>query len=187
MLIKISSGLSSLLLEKYLFLDTDILIDLFHSEDLFKIVFNLLKNGHPMVDPFVKFEFYRDSFHPEEIAKKELFLNMGLFTLVPMRHEHFNKIEPISIELSRIYTHKKLLNKPSVTDLFLGSRLILHHTQSLLITANRKDYPSEIFKLEDFFVTLSETNISPLTRIYYILSLDESCYKKSVEDLSKVG
>ena len=107
MLTKISSGLSKFLSKKYLFLDTDILIDLFHSEYLFKVVFNLLENGHPMVDPFVKFEFYRDSFHPEEIAKKELFLNRGLFTLIPMRHEHFKKIEPIAIELSRIYTLKK--------------------------------------------------------------------------------
>ena len=130
--------------QKYIFIDNDFLSILFHKENVFIDTIELFNTNKFIFDPFTKFEFLRDIFVPAQYNIKEQFLNKKIFNEAQDHPEIYHKLKDNAIILSRIYAHNNTKTKSDVVDLFLASR-IMYHQNYLLITGNKRHFPSCIF------------------------------------------
>lgn len=129
---------------KYKFLDNDFLSLLFYDEDLFVESLQFL-GGNFLIDAFTKFEFLRDVFQPEIRTNKETFIsNDRVFADAELHHEIFRSLHANTLLLSRLYAHKKKAGVSPV-DLLLAAQLMRRSTSSVLVTGNKKDFPSFMF------------------------------------------
>ncbi|MFA6503124.1 MAG: hypothetical protein WCT45_02620 [Candidatus Paceibacterota bacterium] len=131
--------------DKYIFLDNDFLGIIFEDEELLKSSLTFI-DGYRVIDGFTRIEFLRDVWLPEIREKKEQFLNSELFFPVSEHQELFKQTRENAIELSRLYAHNNPGRKGGVStvDLLLAGTLMFYR-KSILVTGNKKDFPSCIF------------------------------------------
>lgn len=134
---------------KYVFLDNDFLSEIFSDEELFKKTLEFFSRGFLTIDPLIKFEFLRDTYLPEQRKLKEDFISKAVFTPAVSHNDIFVRLQSNALLLSKIYTHEKQPNcKPSFIDLMLAGRMMFHENIGVLVTRNKKDYPSCVFDIE---------------------------------------
>ncbi len=133
---------------KYVFLDNDFLGSLFSDPELLAGSLDILgKESLLFIDGFTRIEFLRDVWLPEIREQKELFLSSELFSK-PMEHQLlYQQVRDNALILSRLYAHSnpKSKLKVSTVDLLLAGTLMFYKN-SMLVTGNKKDFPSNIFK-----------------------------------------
>lgn len=134
---------------KWIFLDNDFLSDIFQggiSGRAFDDLLAVTKEGHLIIDPLTRFEFLSNSHPPRLKELKEAFLDVDhdIFQIAVDRPEFFQKIRSNAVSISSIYALNQIKG-PSSVDLLLAARVAFYSPKSLLITSNRKDFPSLIF------------------------------------------
>lgn len=162
---------------KYIFIDNDFLGQLFEHDDVFQEFVDLLSDSTLLIDPYVELEFRRDVFLPRQKTLKEEFVNNSLFEAVPDHQEIYKKVKINALLLSQIYAHQNE-HGASLTDLFLAGRLMLTPYTSLMITGNRRDFPSCIF---DNVAILNLENGNGTVQAFYLIEFNNEkfneCYK----------
>ena len=178
-----SSDFSSIIRNKYVYLDCDILSAFYHDEIFLKEGLGLLSGSFLVIDSFTEFEFLRDVYLPGQFEKKRAFLSYDIFSPATNHQELFSKIEMNAILLSRIYMHQNLHTKSSLTDLFLAARL-MYQKDPLLITGNKKHFPSCIFD------TLGIVNVEQTTdvtvRAFCVVQFNEKKFSDCYENLQRI-
>ncbi|MEK7577663.1 MAG: hypothetical protein AAB492_03565 [Patescibacteria group bacterium] len=143
-----SLGLHQSLSGKYSYVDNDFLSELYNNTNVLTEFATFIQSNSVqlLIDPFIEFEFLRDIFLPIQVDNRRKFLSKDFFTMAPMHQEQFKIIQVNAMVLSRIYKHKSNNNKSSssLVDLLLAGRLS-YQGYPLLITGNKKDFPSCIF------------------------------------------
>lgn len=179
-----SDNLSKVLANHYLLLDSDFLGSLFLDVEFLKQFVALSSRSIFLLEPFIIFEFMRDVYDPKYIDTKTRFLNDSLFTPIINRQESLVKVQENAILLSKIYAHKQKAKSVSTIDLFLASRLMILQKNTLLVTGNRKDYPSCVFKLLSV-INIEDRN-SESIKSFSVLAFDQVAFDKSNHELLKV-
>ncbi|MDO8515174.1 MAG: hypothetical protein Q7S14_01615 [bacterium] len=121
-------------------------------DDEFK---KITSQGSILVDPLVSFEPFGRVINHQEI---------------------FSKIQENALLLSKIYAHQNNSCTSSFVDLFLAGRLMLNWSNSLLVTGNKKDFPSVIF--DTFGVINVEQKGDGSMRAYTLLSFNPEKFTK---------
>lgn len=145
----IINGDEGRLSDKYVFVDNDFLGILFGDAKIFKDFVSVAK-GNLIIDPLTDFEFMRDLFDPARRVPREAFLYDSVFVQAESHSHVHQELMDNALILSRIYSHQKDRAKTgpkaaSIVDLFLGARLMKHGKNSVLVTGNKKDFPSCVF------------------------------------------
>lgn len=168
----------------FVFVDNDFLGILFSDEEALTQISELFSNCF-MVDPLIKFEFLRDIFLPtQRIIKEEFISNPQFFSPTENHPEVFKRVQGNAIYLSQIYSHKNTSAKPSIADLFLAGRLMNYADKSVLITGNKKDFPSCVFST--ITVLNYEQEGDDSIKPFSILKFDTKKFKNCEIDLIRL-
>lgn len=184
----VSNNLSEISDGKYIFLDNDFLGKISEDVNFFHETINLFSGGYFSIDPFVVIEFLRDIFIPELLVNKEKFIfNDKIFTPLFLDQGMFNQLQQNALLLSKIYKHqqKKIRTKcsSSFVDLFLAARIMLYSENSILVTGNKKDFPSSVFNL--LGIISSEEGDGSI-RSFCILSFSRTKFENCYKELKKI-
>jgi len=179
----VSDGIRSVLKGRYIYLDNDFLGVLYGNKETFSGLFPILSVGVLMIDPFTKFEFLRDIFLPNERVYMENFVDSSIFTEPPNHNDVFQKIQINGMILSRIYSHQGRKNGISTVDLLLAGRL-MYNNNTLLITGNKKDFPSCVFNILGVINIENKNNGS--LQSFSILEFDVEKFNVCNGELNKV-
>lgn len=128
---------------KFIMLDTNVLIDSFENFDAFEGFFQLLldQNCRPIYFPFIEFEFTRVAFEPSNKEKRAKFLRYIASMSVPMPVDEMGKS---ALEFAQLYQAKKL-KSPQLVDCCIAAYLRQYPDNLFLATANHKDFPTFLF------------------------------------------
>ncbi|MFA5532198.1 MAG: hypothetical protein WDA13_01185 [Candidatus Shapirobacteria bacterium] len=167
----------------YVYLDNDFLNLLYKNADVFTQSLEYLKSSERIVDPFTKFEFLRGIYVPGEKKAMENFID---FFTSPINHNDlFLNIQKNALALSMIYCHNKMAKGVSTVDLLLAGRIMYHASEPLLITGNKKDFPSCIFD------NLTVFNIEQISdgsiQSFSVVKFNREKFKTCIENLDKVA
>ena len=137
---------------KAVFADNDFLGLIYHDEELLKEILTLLSGKRIYIYPFTEFEFLREVFDPKIRNLKEQFIDKSIFGHI--KEEIHMRILPRIIKnamlLSKIYAHQRRGGDKitsSFVDLFLAALLMFLSEKIVLITGNKKDFPSCVFDI----------------------------------------
>lgn len=181
-----SNNISKVIQNKYIFLDNDFLSELFHDTDVLKEALKSLKSNPLILDPLTKFEFLRSVFLPVQINFKKTFIENEIFATATFHQESFTKLQDNALLLSKIYAHQdtgKGTKKYSFVDLFLAARIMFQYKIALLITGNKKDFPSYLFEVESV-INIEQTDGT--MKAYSVLRFDNDKFEKCSEKLKNV-
>jgi len=90
---------------------------------------------------------------------------MPTLLVANLNQELFLKIKENALILSRIYAHHKIYSA-SVIDLLLAGRAMYHRYRPLILTGNKKDFPSCVFNIETVFTW--ENEVTNQVKQYYL-------------------
>lgn len=178
------SEIEKVLENKYILLDSDFLGKLYEDVEFLGKFLEISSKSHLWLDQMVSFEFLRDVFDPKYEIAKSKFLNGESFNQTTNHQSIFKEIQENALLLSKIYAHKGKSKGVSTTDLYLAARILLFPESSLLITGNRKDYPSCVFDLISIIGVENKKDES--IACYSVLQFNYKNFNKCCSDLSKV-
>ena len=165
---------------KQIFIDNDFLGLLFEHEDVLRQFIELLPDCILVIDPFIELEFRRDVFLPKQRILKEEFVNGPIFLSISDEQEIYKKVRTNTLLLSQIYAHQKENDKntASLVDLLLAARVMFATNPSLILTGNRRDFPSCIF---DTIAILNLESKNGIAQPFYLVEFNPDkfniCYK----------
>lgn len=171
--------------KKIILLDNDFLGELYESRELLEDVIKLDSSKKLYLHPFTEFEFLRNVFLPRIRILKEQFISSQFFGHIKAENhlKIFQKIFDNSLLLSKIYAHKNLALGSSFIDLTLASLLMYLKTNAILITGNKRDFPSCLFDtLSVLNFESKEGNIRAIGIVAFNQAKFDRCYK----DLQKL-
>ena len=174
--------LSAVLRGKDIYLDNDFLSRLLRDDQFIRDFLQVSIVGTLKIDPFVEFEFYQSLYDPKLIKKRKDFLNTQAFKIISDSQELFFKIKENALLLTKIYKFKNEIGA-SLTDFFLAARLMTSYKNSLLITGNKKHFPSCLFTIEG--VINSEHPQNGSINSFSILSFNKELFDNCFEELGK--
>ncbi|MBD3365949.1 hypothetical protein GF360_01245 [candidate division WWE3 bacterium] len=181
----ITKNLSENLKRKFIFVDNDFLSFTFRNPKSFKKIVGFLAENRLTLDSLTYFEFLRDSFLPETKKERQNFLMEGLFEKDKNLKTQVDKRQNNALHLSHIYAHNGKCKGVSYVDYMLGSLLMHHHREGVLVTGNKKDFPSILF---DTLGTLTfEDTKKHKPRIFWFLTFNKNKFYTCERNLSKVG
>ncbi|MFH1827025.1 MAG: hypothetical protein ABH812_01155 [bacterium] len=181
-----SSKIASATENKYIFFDNDFLSELFHDEEVFKEVLNIFPNNPLVVDPLTKFEFLRSVFLPSQTNLKKAFIEKDIFAPATLYQEIFKKLQDNALLLSKIYAHQdrnRGTAKYSFVDLFLAARLMFQYNIALLVTGNKKDFPSYLFEV---IGVINIEQADGIMKPYTVLRFNNDKFKKCNDELTSL-
>lgn len=170
----ITEGLTTeLIAGKYLYLDTDFLSKILDDGEALRSFTALSARAYMVIEPNIKFEFLRSVFLPEKRAALEKFIeNDDLFLPATDHQSIFEKQRANALTLSYIYAQDGSKNA-SLVDLFLASRALIENPRALIVTGNRKDFPSTIFDAIGF---LNYEERDGQVRVFSVLEFKKEKY-----------
>ncbi len=182
-----SENLKNVFENKYVYLDNDFLGILSEDEELFQSVLSFC-GSNLAVDPFTQIEFLRDIFIPKQIQAKEKFIFNDFFVPIITHQDIYKKLQKNALLLSKIYKHqmqkkKYIACKPSIVDLLLAARLMHYPNNSVLITGNKKDFPSCIF---DSLGVINYEDNGGYMRSFTVIQFNKDLFETSLEELEKM-
>lgn len=119
---------------------------------------------------------------PKQKELKEEFINNPLFESIPDHQEIYKKVQINALLLSQIYAHQNQ-HGASIVDLILGARLMQSHYSSLVITGNRKDFPSCVF---DNVAILNLEQSNGTVQPFYIVEFNAKNLNECYESFKKL-
>lgn len=136
--------IKTIIKNKYIILDTNILIKALENFSAFESLFIFLKNVDcAIVDfPLIRFEFTRNIFLPGHRESRERFLDILSPSPLPFKE----KLIEDSLEIARIYAHQGVQKgQISLVDCCIAAYLKQYKENLFLITLNHKDFPVILF------------------------------------------
>lgn len=175
----VTEGLiTELIAGKYLYLDTDFLSKILDDSEALRCFVTLSKQAYIVIEPNIKFEFLRSVFLPEKrLALKKFIENDELFLPATDHHIIFEQQRANALTLSYIYAQDGSKNA-SLVDLFLASRALIENPRALIVTGNRKDFPSTIFDAIGF---LNYEERDGQIRAFAVLEFKKEKYNVAIE------
>lgn len=169
--------------DKYIFLDNDFLGTIFSEPDLLVQSLPLL-DGYRTIDSFTRLEFLRDVWRPDIRSLKEAFIDdEEMFLQSPTDNSYvFDKLKGNALTLSWLYAHKNKKGA-SLVDLLLASTLMLY-SNAVLITGNKKDFPSFIF---DIIGVINYEQFDGTVRAISVVKFNAQKFLTCNEDLKRAG
>ena len=168
--------------------DNDFLGLLYHDEDILKGTLGLFSGKQIYLYPFTEFEFLRDVFTPEVRTLKEKFIAQSIFGHI--KEDSHMKVFPKLLEnallLSKIFAHqtkKGNKNTSSFVDLILAGFLMFLKDRVILITGNKKDFPSCVF---DTLSVLNTEQEDDSMRAICIVAFNQNKFEACQKQLGKV-
>lgn len=185
MSIFIDSNASKKVKGKYIYLDNDFLAKIFSDEVVFKnFIENFYNLGYFIIDPLSEFEFLRDIFVPKQRILVERFIKKDIFLPTTNHQEIFKKIQINALILSKIFAHqRKGIDSPSFVDLFLAGRLMYEKDTSILITGNKKDFPTCVF---DILGVMNTEEKNDSLKTFCLIGFNEKKFKICHDKLLKL-
>lgn len=171
--------------KKIILLDNYFLSELYKSRVLLEDIVKLNPSKKFYLHPFTEFEFLRNVFLPKDRILKEAFIGSDFFGHIKSDNhlKIFQKIFDNSLLLSKIYAHNNHALSSSFVDLILASMLMYFKNITVLITGNKKDFPSCLFDV--LSVLNFETNEGNIRSIS-IVAFNQSKFDKCYADLQKL-
>lgn len=129
---------------KHILFDTNIFIKAFENFDVFIGLFDYLRKQNCKIVhfPLVEFEFTRNTFLPEHIKARELFIKKIASLSLPM---HPTLIDD-AMTIARAYAHKRIgKGQIHLVDCCIAAYLMHYKSTLLLLTLNHKDFPVILF------------------------------------------
>ncbi|MDD3003056.1 MAG: hypothetical protein PHS06_04295 [Candidatus Shapirobacteria bacterium] len=168
---------------KDIYLDNDFLCRLLKDSKFSEEFLKISIKSFLRIDPLIEFEFYRDLYEPKSLQTRKNFLSSNAFNLIADTSEFFLKIKENALLLSKIY---KLQNEngASLTDFFLAARIMVSYKNSLLITGNKKHFPSCVFNIEGVVNTEHPQNGS--INSFSVLSFNKEQFDTFFEKLDQI-
>lgn len=167
----------------YVYLDNDFLNLLYKNDDVFTKSLEYLKDSQLMVDTFTRFEFLRGIYVPGEKRMMENFIDF--FTPTISHNDPFQNIQKNALALSLIYCHNKMAGGVSTVDLLLAGRIMYDASNPLLITGNKKDFPSCIF--DNLVVFNIEQTTNGSIQSFSVIRFNRTKFKNCEENLNKIS
>jgi len=169
---------------RYVYLDNDFLSVLYKNEGVFVSIIKLFHESFLFVDPLTKFEFLRGIYVPGEKGLMEEFIDG--FEMATNHNDVFQNLQKNALDLSLIYSHKGRTQGVSTVDLLLAGR-IMHNKQTnpLLITGNRKDFPSFIFDTKT--ILNIESTKTDEVKTFSVIEFNKNKFDECKKDLEKVS
>lgn len=178
-----STNLQSIIKNKCIYFDGDFLNELFNNkEDILVKVTNLFSVANILIDIYIEFEFLRDVFLPKQRILKEDFLSKDIFLSTNNHPEVLVKIRENALLLSKIYAHNEKAKGVSFVDLHLAARVMFQHTNSILLTGNKRHF-SKVFNTVDLInIEQEDETFKP----YYLLDFDLKRFNECNTNLANV-
>jgi len=143
----IPSDFSTIVRNRYLFIDNDFLNLLFKSEEFLEGFFKVYQAAFLHYDSLTGLEFLRDIFVQKERVVREQFLSLGIFLPATQHQSIFRQVSDNALILSKIYARNK--HKPQTLDLLLAGKVMIYDPDRyLLITGNKKHFPECVWDLQ---------------------------------------
>lgn len=141
-----TSTLVSDLSNKYLLLDTTVLINALKSDEFLGLLSELSESNCSLVTiPSVTYEFSRNTNTIEGYNKRQEFIKVLNVTVLKRMEETFEQDQVFKIAYAKAFTSKNDKG-PSYTDALLCSVAYKYRSHGMLImTANHKDMPLSMF------------------------------------------
>lgn len=155
-----------ILKNKHIIVDTDFFIDVlkYGAEAVFDRFEELgikLCTIH-----LVKTELLRTQKPKDRVAIQKLLSERDVFEMPLIGEEFFQNVEKVQEKLATYDTY------PSPTDLYLGAVISIYDSaNTLLLTANIKDFPRPLFHRETYLMLQSDKKIKPFA--FFSLNKDE--------------
>lgn len=180
-----SDKTSEIIKESSILIDNDFLSLIYHDEKLLKEFLNLLSRKQVYLYPLTEFEFLRDVYDPKQRILKEKFIAQQIFGHIkPDTHmKVFSKLLENALILSKIFAHQTIKgtkNSSSFIDLLLAAFLMfLKKRKIILITGNKKDFPSCVFDTVSVLNSEQEDgNMRSICIIEFNQNNFDSCYSQ---------
>lgn len=180
----------SILKNKELFLDNDFLNRIYKNKVVFHNFIEIFSESFFIIDRIVFFEFIKSLYVPKEIEPRIKFIKSPFFYITPS-HQQFNQSLEKSAIISQIYSNqtsnfpKKNKPKPSFVDLFLAGKLFLNPNNKLLITGNKKDFPTTLFDTIDV-ITIEDQDFNK-TFTFFLLEPNQKKFDSALSKLKKAN
>lgn len=181
-----SNGLDKLIENKQLLLDNDFLGCLFSDSSVFQKVKFICASGSFLLDPLTRFEFLRGIYVPKLRIVSEEFIKQPFFFPAVNHQTVFMKQEVNSLLLSQLYSHNNCGQGCSFVDLFLGARLMLLSKRAVLITGDKKHFPSCIFDLMGVISVEMIIKDNETFRNFAVISFNEEKFSRCYSELEKL-
>lgn len=173
------------------FADNDFLGLIYENKELLKDTISLLSGKKLYLSPFTEFEFLRDVFAPEVRVLKEEFVASPVFGHI-REEAHlrvFSKLLKNALLLSKIFAHQNTNRggnkKISFVDLLLASLLMYLKGKAVLITGNKKDFPSCVFDIAAVLnFEASDGNVRAISVVEFNQEKFDQCHE-SLKKLEK--
>lgn len=162
-------------------IDNDFLSQIFHDEELLEGTLALFSGRKIFLYPFTEFEFLRDVFMPKIRVFKEEFIAKSIFGHIKQKThlEVFPKVQENALLLSKIFAHQGHAGKSSFVDLVLAGLLMYLRGKAVLITGNKKDFPSCVFDvLSVMNIEQKDGNMRAFCMIEFNQGKFDSCLTK---------
>lgn len=165
--------------------DNDFLGLIYHDEELLKEVLTLFSGKRIYLYPFTEFEFLRDIFVSQIRVLAEQFIAKSIFGHIKQENHLrvFPKLYENALLLSRIFAHQGYAGISSFVDLLLAGLLMYLKDKVILITGNKRHYPSCVFD------TLSVLNIEQndgSMRAFCIIAFSQEKFNSCLEKLTRL-
>jgi hypothetical protein len=166
--------------------DSDFLGIIFEDKEILDEVVNLLGGKQISLYPLTEFEFLRDVFVSKQRTIKEEFISKDLFAHLPedAHVKIFYKLLENALILSKIFAHQsqkaKQRNTSSFVDLMLAGLLMYLREKVVLVTGNKKDFPSCIF---DLISVLNKEEQDGSIRSICVIVFNESGFNRCLAEL----
>jgi len=180
----VDADVSKFLSSRYIYFDNDFLSILYRGVEVFNKVMPLFIDSFLFVDPFTRFEFLRGIYVPGEKEPMEKFIDSEAFTQPTNNNQIFQNIQTNALQLSLIYSHKGFPKGAGTIDLLLAGRLMTQaNFKPLLVTGNKKDYPSCVFDTKSIIsIEQNDGQMKP----YCIVEFNQNKLEKCLSDLKQI-
>lgn len=148
--------------DKWVIFDTDAIISItaFKQTDVLEDL-QKVAAGFALIHP-VQLELLNTNSSTERLSRNKLLADFDFIEL-PLQNRHFEAATQIQASMP-------LSSRASPADLYLGSVLIDHHDDRLILTANIKDFPMPIYPRVGHILLQDDHKVKLLT----LLSMDKS-------------
>jgi hypothetical protein len=149
--------------------------------------FGLFAGATFIIHPLIRFEFLRDIFVPKQRAIKEDFIDDKEWFVHDVDHQEVHvKVRDRAMDLSQIYAHAGQKTRHtgwSTIDLILAARVGTGNKDTLLLTGNRKDYPSVVF---DQLATIVFSNSDDSQSVFTLLRFNADAYSACMDGIKRL-
>ena len=111
------------------------------------------------------------------------FLDENVYTRISYNQTHLKQIHENALVLSHIFSMQSKSKHISLSDLYLAGRIMMNPDQFVVLTGNKKDFPSCVFDVAGtIFVEEKDENV----RTFCVLHFNHQKFKEALQRLNNL-